>query len=59
MADMQPYLAVVQVPLEILIDEAKYPTEENRLDLVKKAFEEMGFRGAEVLSVEPIPEVKH
>ncbi len=59
MSDMQPYLAVVQVPLEMLIDEAKYPTEENRLNLVKKAFEEMGFRGVEVESVEPIPGVRH
>lgn len=56
---MQPYLAVVQVPLEMLIDEVKYPTEENRLNLVKKAFEKMGFRGVEVESVEPIPGVKH
>ena len=59
MSDMQPYLAVVRVPLEMLIDEAKYPTEENKLSLVKKAFEEMGFRGADVLSVEPIPGVRH
>ncbi len=59
MSDMQPYLAVVQVPLKMLIDEAKYPTEETRLNLVKKAFEEMGFRGVEVESVEAIPGVKH
>lgn len=59
MADMQPYLAVVLVPLEMLIDEEKYPTKENRLNLVRKAFLEMGFTGAEVESVEPIPGVKH
>ena len=59
MTDTQPYLAVVQVPLEMLIDEVKYPAEEDRLNLVKKAFEEMGFRGADVLSVEPIPGVRH
>ena len=59
MSDMQPYLAVVLVPLEIRIDEEKYPTERDKIDLVKKCFEEMGFIGAEVKSVELIPGVRH
>ncbi len=57
--NLRPYLAVAMIPLELQINEAEHPTQESKLYLVKTFLEAMGFAGADVKSVEPIPGARH
>ena len=59
MDDLAPYLAVALVPLQVMISDSKFPTDEDKKEVVKESLEEMGFVGALVQSVEPIPPEKH
>lgn len=58
-SELEPYLAVALVPLQVMISDEKFPTEEDKLDLVRQSLEKMGFIGSVVQSVEPVPPGRH
>ena len=57
--DLEPYLAVALVPLQIMISDSKFPTDADKKSMVKQAFEEIGFTGSLIQSVERVPPGKH
>ena len=59
MDDLAPYLAVALVPLQVMISDSKFPTDAGKKNMVKQAFEEIGFTGCLVQSVERVPPGKH
>ncbi len=58
-SELRSYLAVALVPLQVMISDEKFPTEEDKREMVKKSLEEMGFVGSLVQSVELIPPERH
>ena len=58
-AEMTPYLAVALVPFQVAISDEKFPTDEDKMEMVKKVLEGMGFVGCQVQSVEPVPPGRH
>lgn len=59
MSDLEPYLAIALVPLQVMISDKKFPTDADKKDMVKQSLEEMGFTGALVQSIEPVPIGRH
>ena len=57
--DLRPYLAVALVPIQVMISESRFPTEEDKRALVKQSLEEMGFAGSAIQSVELVPPGRH
>ena len=57
--DLEPYLAIALVPLQVMISDEKFPTDKAKRAMIKQSLEEMGFAGALVQSVEPVPVKKH
>ena len=59
MDDLEPYLAIALVPLQVMISDSKFPTDADKKNMVKQAFEEIGFAGSLIQSVERVPPRKH
>ena len=57
--DMTAYLVYALVPFQVMFNEAKLETEEDKFTAAKSCLAELGLHGSEIISVDKIPGVWH